>query len=115
MWYSDYHVWVLPIHERVVRLGLTGKMQKNLGTILHVDVPSVGSVCKEGEVLVVLESSKSAIEVLSPVSGEIIDVNLDLVDDPRKLNEAPEGEGWLAVVRLDDDWSSSKFSLTNEE
>ncbi|AAD18577.1 glycine cleavage system H protein-like protein [Chlamydia pneumoniae LPCoLN] len=115
MWYSDYHVWILPVHERVVRLGLTEKMQKNLGAILHVDLPSVGSLCKEGEVLVILESSKSAIEVLSPVSGEVIDINLDLVDNPQKINEAPEGEGWLAVVRLDQDWDPSNLSLMDEE
>ncbi|SPN73568.1 Glycine cleavage system H protein,glycine cleavage system protein H,Glycine cleavage system H protein (lipoate-binding),glycine cleavage protein H-like protein,Glycine cleavage H-protein [Chlamydia serpentis] len=115
MWYSDYHVWILPIHERVVRLGLTEKMRNNLGTIVHVDLPSIGNACKEGEVLVVLESSKSAIEVLSPVTGEVIDVNLELLDNSQKINDAPEGEGWLVIVRLEQDWSLLKLSLMEQK
>ncbi|WP_375793263.1 glycine cleavage protein H-like protein [Chlamydia sp. 12-01] len=100
MWYSDYHVWIQPIHDNVVRLGLTARMGENLGQILHIDLPAVGSFCQEGEVLVVLESSKSAIEVLSPVSGEIIEVNEHLKEDIQLLNDSPEESGWFVVVKL---------------
>ena len=114
MLFSDYHVWILPMHSDVVRLGLTEEMQKNLGQILHVDLPSVGSRCEEGEILVVMESSKSAIEVLSPVSGEILQVNQELIQDTSLLNSSPEEEGWFVVLRLNeplDDGSFSKKTL----
>ncbi|QXE27224.1 glycine cleavage protein H-like protein [Chlamydia buteonis] len=101
MWYSDCHVWIDPIHEDIVRLGLTSKMGENLGQILHIDLPDLGSFCKEGEVLVILESSKSAIEVLSPVSGEIIEVNENLKEDVQLLNISPEEAGWFVIVKLD--------------
>ncbi|ADZ18815.1 MULTISPECIES: glycine cleavage protein H-like protein [Chlamydia] len=101
MWYSDYHVWIDPIHEDIVRLGLTSRMRENLGQILHIDLPDPGSFCKEGEVLVILESSKSAIEVLSPVSGEILEVNENLKEDVRLLNHSPEEAGWFVIVKLD--------------
>ncbi|WP_139414728.1 glycine cleavage protein H-like protein [Chlamydia abortus] len=101
MWYSDYHVWIDPIHENIVRLGLTSRMRENLGQILHIDLPALGSFCKEGEVLVILESSKSAIEVSSPVSGEILEVNENLKEDVRLLNNSPEEAGWFVIVKLD--------------
>ncbi|ANH79166.1 glycine cleavage protein H-like protein [Candidatus Chlamydia sanziniae] len=114
MWYSDYHVWILPIHNRLVRLGLTKKMQTHLGMILHVDLPSIGSSCKKGDVLGILESSKSAIEVLSPVSGEILDVNQVLTENPKELNESPEEKGWLAIMRLDGELDTAQFSSSEE-
>ncbi|AAP05107.1 glycine cleavage protein H-like protein [Chlamydia caviae] len=110
MWDSDYHVWILPIHSDVVRLGLTARMGENLGQMLHIDLPTVGSFCKEGEVLVILESSKSAIEVLSPVSGEIIEVNEALKEDIQLLNNSPEESGWFMVVKLDEKLNTENLS-----
>lgn len=100
MWYSDCHVWVLPIHENIVRLGLTEQMRGRLGTILYIDLPKVGSEICKGEVLVVVESSKSAIEILSPVSGEIIEVNQNLYENIQLLNTSPEELGWFVVSKL---------------
>ncbi|BAE81420.1 glycine cleavage system H protein [Chlamydia felis Fe/C-56] len=111
MWYSDCHVWIQPIHSDVVRLGLTDKMGKNLGKILHIDLPEVGGFCKEGEVLVILESSKSAIEVLSPVSGEIIEINESLKEDIQLLNHSPEEAGWFVIVKLDQKLNIENLSL----
>ncbi|EPP34369.1 glycine cleavage H-family protein [Chlamydia ibidis] len=110
MWYSDCHVWIAPIHERVVRLGLTQKMLSNLGNIMHVDLPSVGSKCEEGEPFVILESSKSAIEVLCPVSGEVIEINEELMDNTKLLNNSPEDAGWFVVIELTKDLNTSQFS-----
>ncbi len=100
IWESDYHVWVMPIRNSIVRLGLTQSMKEHLGKILYVDLPSIGSFCREGEVFVVLESSKSAIEILSPVSGTILEINDKLLADINLLNRSPEGEGWFVVMEL---------------
>ncbi|SYX08843.1 Glycine cleavage system H protein,glycine cleavage system protein H,Glycine cleavage system H protein (lipoate-binding),glycine cleavage protein H-like protein,Glycine cleavage H-protein [Chlamydia poikilotherma] len=111
MWDSDYHVWILPIHNDVVRLGLTARMGENLGQILHIDLPALGSFCNEGEILVILESSKSAIEVLSPVSGEIIEVNENLKENIELLNNSPEESGWFVVVKLNQKLNTENLIL----
>ena len=110
-YYSDYHVWIEPIHPSVVRLGLSAQMREHLGDILHVDLPSLGAFVKEGEELCFLESSKSAIEVLSPVSGEVLEVNAALEDDILPINRAAESEGWLVVLQLSEDFDGERFSL----
>ncbi|AAF39393.1 glycine cleavage protein H-like protein [Chlamydia muridarum str. Nigg] len=110
-YYSDYHVWIEPIHSQIVRLGLSSRMQEHLGNILHIDLPSLGASIKEGEELCVLESSKSAIEVLSPVSGEVIEVNIALEDDTHPINHSAESEGWFVVLQLSEDFDGERFSL----
>lgn len=101
MWRSEYHVWGEQIHEDVVRLGLTSEILAHLGKILHIDLPVIGSRCVKNEMLVVIESSKSAIEIQSPVTGTIIQVNDKVLEDIQLLNDRPENEGWLVVVQLD--------------
>lgn len=101
MWRSDYHVWGKHIHEDIVQLGLTCEVLAHLGKILHIDLPIVGSRCVKNEMLVVVESSKSAIEIESPVSGTVIQVNNDIIEDIQLLNDDPECRGWLVVVQLD--------------
>ncbi|MBQ8498317.1 glycine cleavage protein H-like protein [Chlamydia sp.] len=110
-YYSDYHVWIEPIHLQVVRLGLSAQMREHLGNILHIDLPSLGVFIKEGEELCILESSKSAIEVLSPVSGEILEVNAALEDNILPINNTPESEGWFVIMQLAEDFDEAKFSL----
>lgn len=110
-YYSDYHVWIEPIHSRIVKLGLSSQMREHLGNILHIDLPSLGAFIKEGEKLCILESSKSAIEVLSPVSGEVLEVNTALEDDILPVNNTTESEGWFVVLQLTEDFRSESFSL----
>lgn len=97
----DQHVWVASIHDNVVRLGLTKLLLSQVGKILHVDLPSVGAICKKDEMFVVVESSKSAIEIQSPVTGEVLQVNDAVLNSIELLNDSPEGDGWLMIVKLD--------------
>lgn len=109
-YYSDEYIWIAPLHKRIVRLGLSYAIREHVGDILHVDLPSVGENCTIGEVFVILESSKSAVEVLSPVSGEILEINKLLIQDSQLLNHSPESKGWIALVKLHEDFDCRTFN-----
>lgn len=101
MSFTDQHLWIVKIDKNIVRVGLTSSMLAQVGTILHIDLPSVGAKCKKDEMLAVIESSKSAIEIPSPFSCEVIQVNEAVVNNIQILNESPESDGWLVVVKSD--------------
>jgi len=98
--YSADHDWV-KVEANKVTIGITDYAQDSLGTIVFVQLPELGSEIKTGEVLSVVESVKAASDVLSPVSGTIVDINQALEENPESLNNEPY-ESWIAVVELSD-------------
>ena len=98
--YSVDHDWV-KVEANKVTIGITDYAQDSLGTIVFVQLPELGSEIKTGEVLSVVESVKAASDVLSPVSGTIVDINQALEENPESLNNEPY-ESWIAVVELSD-------------
>ncbi len=101
MQYSDSHEWV-KITNSTATVGVSQYAQKELGDIVHIELPKVGAHIKKGQEMAVLESTKAAADVYSPVSGEIAEVNKELVDHPELINESPEDTGWLIRVTLND-------------
>jgi glycine cleavage system H protein len=99
--YSESHEWVLPCEDFVV-VGVSDYAQQELGDIVFVELPELGGRVVAGEEAAVLESTKAAADVYSPVSGEVIEVNTNLEDSSGLVNEAAEGDGWLFKVKLDD-------------
>jgi glycine cleavage system H protein len=99
--YHQEHDWVR-VEGAEATLGITWFAQDSLGELVHYEAPEQGtSIVKDasyGEV----ESVKAVSEVISPVSGEVIEVNQKVVDAPETVNEDPYGEGWLIKVRLSD-------------
>ncbi len=101
MKYSETHEWVTVDEEGVGTVGVSHQALKELGEVVYVELPEIGKQLKQSEEACVLESTKAAADIYSPVSGEIIAVN-DLHDKSiDKLNASPEQEGWLFKVRLD--------------
>lgn len=98
---SDKHVWV-GVEDQHVYLGLTNYIQKELGTVISVELPEVGDKIEEGEIFAELESIATVHELESPVSGTVLSVNSDLESRPSIINEDPYNEGWLVEVRLAD-------------
>ena len=99
MKYSRDHQWIRLDDTGVATVGITDYAQQQLGDIVYVDLPIIGtSVEQHGDVCVV-ESVKSAGEVKAPVSGEIIDVNASLMDEPQKVNSDPLGDGWFLKIK----------------
>jgi glycine cleavage system H protein len=81
-------------------VGITDFAQDQLGDVVFVELPAVGRTVKAGEAVAVVESVKTASDIYSPVSGEVIEVNSSLTDEPEKINAAPYGDGFLFKVRV---------------
>jgi len=100
--YIETHQWVRVSDDGTATVGITDFAQEQLGDVVYVGVPDVGATVTGGEEAGVAESVKSASDVFSPVTGEVIEVNEALEDEPEKVNEDPYGDGWLFKVRLAD-------------
>ena len=98
---SQKHVWV-GVEDQHVYLGLTNYIQKELGTVISIELPEIGDKIEEGEMFAELESVATVHELESPVSGTVLSVNADLESRPSMINEDPYNEGWLVEVRLAD-------------
>jgi glycine cleavage system H protein len=100
--YIETHQWVRVSDDGTATVGITDFAQKQLGDVVYIGVPDVGATVNGGEEAGVAESVKSASDVFSPVTGEVIEVNESLEDEPEKVNDDPYGDGWLYKVRLED-------------
>lgn len=97
--YTKEHEWVR-VEGDVGTVGITFHAQKELGDIVFVDLPKVGTMLEQGKALGAVESVKAASDLFSPVSGEVIEVNDTLTTAPEKLNADPHGEAWLVKIRM---------------
>jgi glycine cleavage system H protein len=110
--YHAEHDWAR-IEDDVATFGITWYAQDTLGEVVFFDPPEVGKEVKAGEPYAEVESVKAVSDVISPLSGEIVEVNEALGDDPEKINEDPYGEGWMVKVRLSD--TSEQESLMDAD
>lgn len=100
-YYSQDHEWLKVEGEEAV-LGITDFAQKQLGDIIYVDLPAVGKTVEAHQTLATVESVKSVSDVYSPVAGEVIEVNQQLIQTPELINRDPHGQGWILKLRLKD-------------
>lgn len=99
--YTQEHVWVL-LEGDVATVGITQHAQDTLGDVVFVELPAVGSSFEQKAVASVVESVKAAADVYMPVSGEVVEVNEALRDNPSLANTDPLGAGWFFKVKLSD-------------
>ena len=97
--YTKEHEWVL-VEGDIATIGITDHAQKELGDIVYVDLPKVGTHVEQGKSLGSVESVKAVSDIYAPVSGEVTEVNAILAEAPEKLNSDPHGAAWLVKVRL---------------
>lgn len=97
--YTKQHEWVR-LSDDGAAVGITDYAQKELGDIVYVDLPRVGTKLEQGKVMGSVESVKAVSDIYAPVSGEVIEINDTLATAPEKLNESPHGDGWLVKIRL---------------
>ena len=110
--FSKKHEWV-SIDGDIATVGITKHATELLGDIVFVEVPEVGKkVEKEGQAAVV-ESTKAASDVYTPISGEVVENNQAIVDDPGKINSDPENDAWFFKLKIKD--STELDSLMNKE
>lgn len=96
--YSADHEWVDDSVPATV--GITDTATEALGDIVYLELPSVGDVIEAGSVIGEVESTKSVSELFSPVSGTVVEVNRQAIDDPSVVNADPYGDGWLLKVQV---------------
>ncbi|MFB7867689.1 MULTISPECIES: glycine cleavage system protein GcvH [unclassified Streptomyces] len=101
--YSKEHEWLSAVEDGVATVGITEHAANALGDIVYVQLPEVGATVTAGEDCGELESTKSVSELYSPVTGEVVAANQDVVDDPALVNTAPFEGGWLFKVRITDE------------
>ncbi|GHA91292.1 MULTISPECIES: glycine cleavage system protein GcvH [Streptomyces] len=99
--YSKEHEWLSPADaDGVATVGITEFAANALGDVVYAQLPDVGSTVTAGETCGELESTKSVSDLYSPVTGEVTEINQDVVDDPSLVNSAPFEDGWLFKVRV---------------
>jgi len=99
MKFSDSHEWV-SVNGSIATVGVSDYAQAELGEIVYVELPLVGKQVRAGEESAVLESTKAAADVYTPLSGTIIEVNGALKEFPDLINRLPESEGWIFKVEM---------------
>ena len=98
--YTKEHEWVL-VEGDTGTIGITDHAQEELGDIVYVDLPQVGTRLETGKSLGSVESVKAVSDIYAPMSGEVLEINSLLADAPEKLNQDAHGSAWLVKLRLD--------------
>jgi glycine cleavage system H protein len=98
--YTKSHEWVNVDADGIASVGISDFAQKALGDVVFVDVPKPGAVVAAGAEIALVESVKSASDIYSPVSGEVVEVNLELQEAPELVNKSPLEQGWLYRIKL---------------
>ena len=99
--YTKDHEWVRIKGDRAT-VGITHYAQKQLGDVVYLELPEVGRKLKAQETFGTVESVKAVSELLSPVAGEVVEVNAALAQGPEKINSDPYGSAWMVALRLSD-------------
>ncbi len=100
--YTEDHVWVATRDDDVVRVGITEDGQDELGDLVSVRLPELGDRVAAGAALGSVAADGATAEVVAPVGGEVVAVNVAVDVEPDLVNSDPYGEGWLVEIRLDD-------------
>ena len=99
--YTEEHEWAL-LEGDLVSIGITDFAQHQLGDVVFVDLPAVGERVEAGKAFGVVESVKTVSDVYAPISGEIVEINSELLDAPETVNNSPYDDGWMVRIRPDD-------------
>ncbi|MDH5804730.1 MAG: glycine cleavage system protein GcvH [Gemmatimonadota bacterium] len=99
--YSEEHEYVTPLDDGVVTIGITDYAQGELGDVVYIDLPDVGTEVTRGDVFGSIEAVKAVSELFAPVTGEIVEVNAALDSNPSAVNNDPYGDGWMIKIRME--------------
>jgi len=99
--YTEEHEW-LRVDGDLVIVGITEHASTQLGDVVFVELPEIGTIVAEGDEVAVIESVKAASDISAPLDGEIVEVNEVIVDEPGKVNQDPMGEAWFFKMKIDD-------------
>lgn len=100
LYFTKEHEWIR-VEGDTATVGISNHAQEALGDIVFAEVPDAGRRLSKGQDAAVVESVKAASDVYAPVSGEVVEGNHAIADDPALINSDPEGQGWFFKIRLD--------------
>ena len=100
MKFTEEHEW-LRVEGDLVVVGITEHASSQLGDIVFIELPDEGTTVSKDDEIVVIESVKAASDILSPLDGQIVEINEMLVNEPRKVNEDPVGDAWFFKMKPD--------------
>ena len=112
--YNEEHTWLRLEGDKLGRVGITHYAQEQLKEVVFVELPEVGAGVSYMEPFGVIESVKATNDLYSPVSGEVVEVNNALADEPGLVNEDPYGKGWMLVVRMTNTVESDNLVSSEE-
>ena len=119
--YASSHEWARLESDGTVVIGITDHAQAALGDVVYVELPEEGAGIDAGSEIAVVESVKAASDIYSPVTGEVVEINPALEDQPETINQSPYVDGWLFRVRLsnpdelDDMINADEYLLAKED
>ncbi|VVB53559.1 Glycine cleavage system H protein [uncultured archaeon] len=99
--YSKDHEWAKE-EKDLVTVGITDFAQNALGDVVFVELPKIGAKTMQGKAAAVVESVKSVSDIYAPASGEVAEINEDLIDTPELINKDPYGKGWILKIKPSD-------------
>ena len=112
--YTENHEWVKIDHDFAI-IGITAFAAKELGEIVHIELPEVGDQITADDQIGTLEAVKTVEDIYSPISGEVVKINNDLFDAPNLINKSPYEDGWLIKMRYDKREDEMEKLLSAEE
>jgi len=113
MKYTKSHEWI-KIEGQTGVVGITAYAREELGSVVFAELPALGKKLSMGKEAAVLESTKAAADIYSPVSGEVLSVNSELTKSPNLINNSPEDLGWLFTIKIENP-AELESLLTEEE
>lgn len=99
--FSKEHEWVV-IEEELARIGISDFAQKQLGDIVSVELPKIGSKFKQMQPMAIIDSIKASSDIYCPLSGEVVEINEGLLEHPEWINQSPYELGWIAKIKPSD-------------
>lgn len=106
--YLQTHEWIR-IEDNIATIGITDYAQHQLGDIVYIELPEIGTVLQKGDNVAEIESVKAVGELMMPLSGKIIEVNTGLADNPESVNLSPYGTGWMVKIEIRDKSEINEF------
>ncbi len=103
LYYAASHEWLKLGDDGIATVGISDFAQSELGDVVYVELPESGSMVNANDEVSVVESVKTASDIYSPVSGEIVEVNESLDDSPESVNSAPYDDGWLFKIKMNNE------------
>jgi len=98
--YTLEHEWICPESKNKGKVGLADYAQSQLGDVVFLDLPAPGTQVEQGKKMGEVESVKAVSDIFAPVSGQVLEINQTVIDEPRLVNEDPYGAGWLVRLEL---------------